>query len=144
MLDGKLRPTLQKITDKFETTEAMPLDKDKSLVLGTLYQLMGDIEMAEIVVDKGQLDTDMYLISMIKEENKMEKEMMEEAIEKLEKMESEFVVAPELSPVYGPELPPESAPVFGPELPPNFDELESARLLDEADQEEPLVVLAPN
>ena len=42
MLDGKLRPTLQKIVDKFENSDSpLQLNQDNSLVLGTLYQLMG-------------------------------------------------------------------------------------------------------
>jgi len=150
MLDGKLRPTLQKITDKFENDEPMPLDKDSSLVLGTLYQLMGDIEMAQVVIDKVQHDPSMYLVSMIKEENKMEKEMTEEAIPKLEKMDEIELVAfgPKLSPVKGSEsLPvygPEPAPVFyGPELPPNFDTIEKALPLDSVTQIEPLLLEGP-
>jgi len=148
MLDGKLRPTLQKITDQFETTEPMPLDKDKSLVLGTLYQLLGDIEMAQHVVDKGQHDTDMYLVSMIKEENKMEKEMTEEAIPKLAKMdETEFIAfGPKLSPVPSPKLSAEAAPVFygpelPPELPPQLDVIEKASALETATQEATLPIL---
>lgn len=133
MLDGKLRPTLQKITDKFENTEPMPLDKDKSLVLGTLYQLLGDIEMAQLVVDKGQHDPSNYLISMIKEENKMEKEMMEEAVPKLEKMDEIELLS------FGPKL----SPVYGPELPPDFDAIEKALPLDSAKQDDPLVLEGP-
>ena len=115
MLDGKLRPTLQKIVDKFENSDSPPqLNQDNSLVLGTLYQLMGDIEVAEFIVDKGQLDDNIYLVKMIKEENKMEKEMTEESVPKLEKMDEEF-------PVFGPELPDETqSAFFGPELPPDL------------------------
>ena len=115
MLDGKLRPTLQKIVDKFENSDSPPqLNQDNSLVLGTLYQLMGDIEVAEFIVDKGQLDDNIYLVKMIKEENKMEKEMTEESVPKLEKMDEEF-------PVFGPALPDETqSAFFGPELPPDL------------------------
>ena len=115
MLDGKLRPTLQKIVDKFENSDSpLQLNQDNSLVLGTLYQLMGDIEVAEFIVDKGQLDDNIYLVKMIKEENKMEKEMTEESVPKLEKMDEEF-------PVFGPELPDETqSAFFGPELPPDL------------------------
>ena len=70
--------------------------------------------MAEFIVDKGQLDESIYLVKMIKEENKMEKEMTEESVPKLEKMDEEF-------PVFGPELPDETqSAFFGPELPPDL------------------------
>lgn len=110
MLDGKLRPTLQKIAAKFENSDSMPLNQNNSLVLGTLYQLMGDIEVADFVVKEGKLDPSMYLVGMIKEENKMEKEMAEESIAKMDAMD-------------------ETYPVFGPELPPNFDSLVSEEIL---------------
>ena len=151
MLDGKLRPTLQKIANKFEGSDSIPLNQDNSLVLGTLYQLMGDIEMAEIIVDKSKLDPSMYLVGMIKEENKMEKEMTEESIPKLAKLDESY-------PVFGPELPPDS-PVLGPELPPDyepvvfgdlvfgddFETVEDAPALEMAteEEEEPIPLVGP-
>ena len=144
MLDGKLRPTLQKIADKFEITEPMPLDKDKSLVLATIHQLLGDIEMAQLVADKGQHDSSMYLISMIKDESKMEKEMAEEAIPTLEKMDESELVAlnPPLLPIIVPESSPENAPDFiGPQLPPDFDAIENLPSLDSAKDKLPLVLI---
>ena len=57
----------------------------------------------------------MYLVSMIKEENKMEKKMMAEAMPKLKKMdETEFLAfGPELSPINEPEIEPEIPTVTG-------------------------------
>ena len=131
MLDGKLRPTLQKIAGKFEASETMPLNQDNSLVLGTLYQLMGDNKVAEFVVEEGKLDPSSYLVSMIKKENKMEKEMMEESLPKLKDMDKAY-------PVYGPELPPSddgpALPIFGPELPADDSEPVVIEVIDDIEK----------
>jgi len=107
--------------------------------------------MAEIIVDKSKLDPSMYLVGMIKEENKMEKEMTEESIPKLAKLDESY-------PVFGPELPPDS-PVLGPELPPDyepvvfgdlvfgddFETVEDAPALEMAteEEEEPIPLVGP-
>ena len=166
MLDGKLRPTLQKIVDKFENSDSTLLNKDNSLVLGTLYQLMGDIEVAQFIVDKGQLDDSIYLVKMIKDENKMEKEMVQESVPKLEKMDEEYPVfgqelaaetesvflGPKLEADLRPEVPSEIRPVVlrpelvtepSPELPPDFDAIDKTLSMDTATQEQPLVLEGP-
>ena len=109
---------------------------------------MGDIEMAEIIVDKGKLDPSMYLVGMIKEENKMEKEMTAESIPKLAKMEEPYTAyGPELppsSPVYGPELPPDFKPVvFGDSVFGDFETVEDAPALEMATEEEPIPLEGP-
>ena len=86
MLDGKLRPVLEKITQSFEKTEAMPLDKDKALVLGTLYQLQGDLEGAEFLIT--QVDPKFYLVSMVKEEMESQDEMTLKAMPEMKAMDN--------------------------------------------------------
>ena len=99
MLDGKLRPTLEKITAKFEQSDTMPLNENNSLVLGTLYQLQGDLEGAEFVVDP-EAEDQKFLVNMVNEEMKMQKEMMAEAMPEMEMMDKEH-------PVFTPEPPAE-------------------------------------
>ncbi len=81
MLDGKLRPVLDRLVQQYE--QAGEMNADVSLVLGTIYQLQGDLEGAEFIMEHGMLDSDDYLMAMMKEEMKAQEEMLETAMPEL-------------------------------------------------------------
>lgn len=81
VLDGELRPMLQRMTSRYEQeVENSGTNENNTLLLATLYQLRGDVEGAEFMVKQEKMPNDFYLTMMIKEEMKMQEMMLAKAM----------------------------------------------------------------